>query len=240
MDCPRQGSGWTGWILPTGRRDAAPRPAAPIGTSSNWQSRHATISKPTATWASTERWPCATDDRTWHLARSLNSHSQPHLQTAWPAGCRREDSPRCTAARLVSAGPGGTPDGAGQLRYRRGPVIGKTVANPAVDVEVFNVISLHGKLPGSWSGGVVTAKKAADYALQHGLTSINVGGSIDNMTYDNAGLADIGTAIRELLVGDAGRGAGGRWSNAQSSSHFAEFNAGFATDHSALSPTTLL
>ena len=46
-------------------------------------------------------------------------------------------------------------------------------------------------------------------ALQHGLTSINVGGSIDNMTYDNAGLADIGTAMRELLVGDARQGAGG-------------------------------
>jgi hypothetical protein len=48
-----------------------------------------------------------------------------------------------------------------------GLVIGKTTVNPAVDVEVFNVISLHGKRPGSWPSSVVTAKKAADYAVRH-------------------------------------------------------------------------
>jgi hypothetical protein len=40
-------------------------------------------------------------------------------------------------------------------------------------------------------------------ALQSNLTTINVVGTLNHMSYPQAGLADIGTAMRELLVGDS-------------------------------------
>jgi hypothetical protein len=45
-------------------------------------------------------------------------------------------------------------------------------------------------------------------ALESNLTTINVTGTINNMNYPSAGLADIGTAMRELLVGSARHPAG--------------------------------
>jgi len=48
-----------------------------------------------------------------------------------------------------------------------GLVIGKAAAAAAVDVEVLNVVSLHGGLVGSWPAGVVTARFAADSAVAH-------------------------------------------------------------------------
>jgi hypothetical protein len=43
-------------------------------------------------------------------------------------------------------------------------------------------------------------------ALQSNLTSINVTGPLGGMIYTQAGLADIGTAMRQLLIGDARNG----------------------------------
>ena len=48
-----------------------------------------------------------------------------------------------------------------------GLVVGRTDATPSLDVEVLNVVSLHGGLVGSWPAGVVTAKFAAKCAEQH-------------------------------------------------------------------------
>jgi hypothetical protein len=48
-----------------------------------------------------------------------------------------------------------------------GLVVGRTDATPSVDVEVLNVVSLHGGLVGSWPSGVVTAKVAAACAERH-------------------------------------------------------------------------
>jgi|GEM_PF-505853 len=48
-----------------------------------------------------------------------------------------------------------------------GLVIGRTADAPPVGVEVLNVVSLHGGLVGSWPGGVVTAKIAAESAVAH-------------------------------------------------------------------------
>jgi hypothetical protein len=47
-------------------------------------------------------------------------------------------------------------------------------------------------------------------ALQSNLTTINVTGTKDNLSYPSAGLADIGIQMRKLLVGDARQGAGGQ------------------------------
>jgi hypothetical protein len=48
-----------------------------------------------------------------------------------------------------------------------GLVVGRTDATPPVDVEVLNVVSLHGGLVGSWPSGVVTARLAAACAERH-------------------------------------------------------------------------
>jgi len=48
-----------------------------------------------------------------------------------------------------------------------GLVIGRTLATPSLDVEVLNVVSLRGGLVGSWPAGVITAKFAAESAVEH-------------------------------------------------------------------------
>lgn len=49
----------------------------------------------------------------------------------------------------------------------QGLVVGRTVTTPSVDVEVLNVVSLHGGLVGSWPSGVITARITADCAARH-------------------------------------------------------------------------
>lgn len=48
-----------------------------------------------------------------------------------------------------------------------GLVIGRTSTTPSVDVEVLNVVSLHGGLVGSWPSGVITAKITVDCVVRH-------------------------------------------------------------------------
>jgi hypothetical protein len=48
-----------------------------------------------------------------------------------------------------------------------GLVIGRTATAPPADIEVLNVVSLHGGLAGSWPSGVITAKFTVESAVSH-------------------------------------------------------------------------